>query len=806
MTRTTRALLLRIAILLVPTIAAIVLSATRLHISSDLSTLFPAEGDAAMLGRYTRAFGGGDVALVLVRGTDSDAVAAATKELDALLAKAPSVESVLDRAPLPQPDATRAWIYAGPAARKRLAHAVTPEGMAERLAGTRELLLSPARAPDADDVLARDPLRLSLVPWEGKSELAAGLTVQASGEFVADSGRARLLVAQPKGRAFDFTAARAFMDDFDAARATVAKTHPGVTMSVTGGHAMNVALQGLFRRDLEVSGTLSAILASLTFLFTFRRARALVAVLPPLAIGTLWTMGLAAFLPNGLSAISVAFAAVVVGVGVDTGVHVYAALLAGRAQGLDPYEAALFARKKTGRPTMLAALAAGATFAALALSNLRALRELGLLCGLGEVLTSVAILVITPEIGALLERGALPKRVGSPRLVEWLKSATSTRSRAIAVLVCAIAPIAILAALGWPRGGDAIVVLRPQHVEPLETQRAIFDAFGGKPGQWVIVDADRDATAARDRMDRVAEALEPLRDDGTIDGFDALASFAPGPALTRERLAARDALDLPALRARLATALDAAGFDPEACAPGLDAFAHPSGIPENDAPPWILSRHLAEDKGETLAVSYVRASGDPAKDARALDAIHTADPRAIVTGYTRLEGGLKETLAHDLPRIGLAALLLVAIALGASLRSVRDVVLAATTLAVAIAVVALCMRLFHVPWHAYDALVVPVLLGITMDEAMFLLYAAREGNSVGGSARGTSPMAIEHALREQGPLVVATALTTSAGFAALLACKFEGLFDVGAVGAIGSLAGVIAALLVVPAGLALTRR
>jgi hypothetical protein len=107
------------------------------------------------------------------------------------------------------------------------------------------------------------------------------------------------------------------------------------------------------------------------------------------------------------------------------------------------------------------------------------------------------------------------------------------------------------------------------------------------------------------------------------------------------------------------------------------------------------------------------------------------------------------------------------------------------------------MRLFHVPWHAYDALVVPVLLGITMDEAMFLLYAAREGEGRG---------AIEHALREQGPLVVATALTTSAGFGALLACKFEGLFDVGAVGAIGSLAGVIAALLVVPAGLALTEK
>ena len=109
------------------------------------------------------------------------------------------------------------------------------------------------------------------------------------------------------------------------------------------------------------------------------------------------------------------------------------------------------------------------------------------------------------------------------------------------------------------------------------------------------------------------------------------------------------------------------------------------------------------------------------------------------------------------------------------------------------------MRALHVPWHVYNALVLPVLLGITIDEAMFLLYAARETEA--GASRAAR---VEHALRTQGPLVLATALTTSAGFAALLACKFEGLYDVGAVGAIGSLAGVLAALLVVPAGLALS--
>jgi predicted RND superfamily exporter protein len=98
------------------------------------------------------------------------------------------------------------------------------------------------------------------------------------------------------------------------------------------------------------------------------------------------------------------------------------------------------------------------------------------------------------------------------------------------------------------------------------------------------------------------------------------------------------------------------------------------------------------------------------------------------------------------------------------------------------------MRVLAVRWHVYDALVLPVLFGITIDESMFLLHAARERS-------------IDHALRVQGPLVAATALTTAAGFAALVACRFDGLRDLGMVGTLGVLAGLLAALVVVPAAL-----
>jgi predicted RND superfamily exporter protein len=43
-------------------------------------------------------------------------------------------------------------------------------------------------------------------------------------------------------------------------------------------------------------------------------------------------------------------------------------------------------------------------------------------------------------------------------------------------------------------------------------------------------------------------------------------------------------------------------------------------------------------------------------------------------------------------------------------------------------------------------------------------------------------------------------LTTAAGFGALVVCRFGGLVDVGKVGALGSAAGLLCALVVIPAG------
>ncbi len=792
----------RVAVVVLTVVCAWLTSA-RLHVSSDVSTLFPESGDAMALSRFTRAFGGRDPAVVLVRGTNADDVRLVADGIGEALRHAPSIVRVLDRAPAPTPpaDPTLAWLYAGPDARARLRAVLTPEGMRARLAETRALLLAPAGAESAEAWLERDPLRMGQIPWESRAELASGVPFSSGGAFVADEGRARLVVAEPRGSAFESAAARALVEDVE--RASREAGRPGVTTELAGGHAIAWETEQMLRRDMEVSGTLSVVLASVAFVLTFRRVRALAAVLPPLALGTLWTTGLAALYPAGLNAVAVAFAAVVVGVGVDTGVHVYAALLDARRDGHAPHEAARIARAKTLRPTLTAAAVAALAFASLAVAGLRGVKQLGLLCGAGELLTSVAILLVTPEIGAWIERGPVPP----PRPAPWidvLYRATSTRPRALLALAACAAPMVAVAIAGWPRPADALVAIRPRSLPPLIAQEHVHALFGGRPGQWIVVTADADEQRARTRADRVAEALEPRVAAGDAEGFDALVTFAPSIATQRARLAERDSLDLPSRRGQLEVALRDAGFDVEACAPALDAFAHPSPLRidaaardpgGDDALSWIRARHVASERGEALVATYVRPTGNAAADARLRAAILAVDPLAAVTGFDAIDRALRDILGRDLVLVGAVALIVVAIAMRLALRSTRHALVALATLACEMGLVGLAMRVLAVRWHVYDALVLPVLFGVTIDESMFLLHSA---------ASGPQPSMRER-LHTQGPLVTATALTTAAGFAALVACRYEGLRDLGMVGALGVLAGLIAALVVVPSAVVLFR-
>ncbi len=781
--------------------------APRLRLSGDLSRLFPDDPASRALGSYVRSFGGGDVTTILVRGEDVDEVARASDEIAALAQGKPGIihaTTTLARAHDGDvADPTLGWAFADDATRAALAKALGDEGMRARLEETRALLLVPGGGA-ATAFLAHDPLRLLAIVAEAARlrSVAATVGADASGDLVADGGHARFVLVTTEGSALQSADARRIVEALEAAIGAVLPKHPGVRAGIAGGPAIARDAEKMIRSDLYLSSAISTLAVSLAFLVTFRRARALLAIGPPLIIGTLWTIAVAALFSDGIAAIAMGFASVVIGVGLDTGVHAYAAVLRIRSEEpeLPRVELASRARAEVARPTLTAAFAAGLAFGSLALSRLPALRQLGLLCALGEVLTALAILALTPTIAARLE----PKSTltATPRVIVRLAELARARRSAGLIFTALGLGVVLLVVLGLPAPAPAIVAVKPRGLPALETQEEAirlasganaaisFTDHGGEI-QLVITQRGRDETALFERGERLAQRL--MREPSLV--VEALSSWTPSPASIAARIAERDRLDLPARAEALSGILVEEGFSAEKCAPALEHLRHPATLEtalsasdalRRDVLAPLYARHLARDPngGELVLATYVRAKN---LDAAWLQSLaREIDRDAVVTGYPVLERSLKEALAHDLPRVSLAALVLVALALRAVLRRFREVLVALIALAAELLLVALLVRLFAIPVHVYDALVLPVLIGITVDESMFLLHAARRGG----------PAA---ALRSEGRAIVATATTTAAGFAALLVCHFPGLRDLGAVGLVGTLAGLVASLLVVPA-------
>lgn len=793
-----RPLASRLAIVLVTaaTVLGFVLVTARFRLQPDVAALLPDKGEAAALKRYVRGFGGGDLGAIMVRGPSPEENAAVASRIARELAGRESVRNVAARIDVSRTlDPMLTWRHANARARESLAKAMTPEGMRERLDETRTMLLAPGSGSLAERIQA-DPLRLGQLVFEN-TDVTSGVKTQADGAFATDDGTVQLVLAVARGQALRGADAKRFVREVESVLEPIRREHPGVRVALTGGHAIAAGMEEMLTRDLTRSSIGASIVASLLFALIFRRVRALVAVFPPLLLGTVWTAGLATLFPGGLSAIAVAFMSVVLGVGVDTGVHVYASLLEHRRAGHAPAVAARLARRDTWRPVLVAATTAGAAFGALALSDIHAMRQLGILCAAGEVLTAIAIVLVTPVIGAWLEKGPPPPPAPSRWTagVAWL---TATRGRAALLMAVALVPVVALLAGRGPSLGEAIVAIRPKDMPALKVQQEIFDAFGGKKGQWVVLVGDASLERARERADRVAERLGTMRDD--VEAVDALTAIAPAPATQEARFRERDALDLPAKARELERALGDKGYSVDAFEEVLSAMKQPARTivtlddVQKGPAALLVDRYVGFDEGEHLVAVYVRPREVEGAISRIEAAVHEADAGAKLTGYSRLERSLRDTLSSDMPRIGLVAGILVLIALASSLRRTRDVLLAALVVACELAAVLVLIGLLGIPLHAYDALVLPVLLGITVDEGMFLLHRAR----VAGSAD-----IVRETLEHEGPPIAATALTTAAGFGGLAFCEFDGLRDLGRVGALGSVMGLVVALVVVPAGLRL---
>ena len=159
--------------------------------------------------------------------------------------------------------------------------------------------------------------------------------------------------------------------------------------------------------------TAGTILVVLTILWLALRSwRIISAVFVSLLIGLAITMALGLAMVGALNLISVAFAVLFIGLGVDFGIQFSVRYRAERHDNDNLHEALLSTARYVGAPLTLAAAATAAGFLSFLPTDYKGVSELGQLAGLGMIVAFLTSITVIPALLTVLNPPGEPKEMG----------------------------------------------------------------------------------------------------------------------------------------------------------------------------------------------------------------------------------------------------------------------------------------------------------------------------------------------------------------------------------------------------------
>ena len=228
---------------------------------------------------------------------------------------------------------------------------------------------------------------------------------ELEGYFWVAEKRYLLFFVTPVRGTETFNHARASLAQLRGVLQEARTTFADVQVGVTGQDALNADEMAVALRDISWATWISIAGAWLIIALFFRsQGRTFVRMLS-LSVGLCWTFGLTTLCIGHLNILSVVFAPMLIGLGVDYGIHWFARLEEEeRDLNLAAQEVILRVATRSGPGILMAAVSAACAFLPLILTGFRGLAELGLISGVGILCSVMADLSVLPLLSLPAKR------------------------------------------------------------------------------------------------------------------------------------------------------------------------------------------------------------------------------------------------------------------------------------------------------------------------------------------------------------------------------------------------------------------
>ncbi|MFV0280030.1 MAG: MMPL family transporter [Rhodoblastus sp.] len=669
------------------------------------------------------------------------------------------------------------------------------------------------RLADAiDSALAGKPKPLSWRALLEKSEPASGDV-------------RRIVMIDP---ALDFSALE------PGGKATKALRETAAGLGIDSAHGFKFRLTGptpladeefsTVAENYEINLAVTVGLVALVLFLALRSGKIIFAVLTTLFVGLIITMGVGLFAVQRLNLISVAFAALFIGLGVDFGIQ-FATRYREERYRLGELKPALAAAiRNIGYSLSLAALSLVAGFFCFLPTEFKGVSELGLIAGLGMIVAFVATIAFLPALMAVLPPGPERRPVETASLASvdrWIE-----HHRAFVLVATLLVVLAGLPALMKLKFDSNPMHLRSASVESVATYNDLARDPLTAPGTISVLAADlkeADALAARLSalptvmrvvtlsafmpQDQAAKLAMVAKARGDLAGvLDARPAPAPSDAENVKEMG--DILDMleiaegqgappqlthfsravaglakaePNVRAAAQAALFE-NFEPLLAS--LRTVLSPKAVTRADIPASLMRDWIADDGGARVEVFPKGDSRDNAVLEAFAREVRAVAPHATGAPITVAEAG--KTIVRSFALAGLYAFVAIFAILYIAMRSMKDVALALGPLVLAGVMSLEAAQLLGMSLDFANIIALPLMFAVGVAFHIYYLIAWRKG--VADVLASSLTRAIFF-----------SSLTTGIAFGSLCLSSHPGTAGMGKLLAISLFFTLLAAFIVVPA-------
>ncbi|MCP3098338.1 MMPL family transporter [Myxococcus sp. K15C18031901] len=625
---------------------------------------------------------------------------------------------------------------------------------------------------------------------EAKYGGAAGQRLSSTREdyYLDPDARRVVILVKPEVTSADLDYSRRVVDEVQGLLTAqdLSKYGPGFHTEITGTFQKKLDQQKQILRDIAVSSAVATALMLLYLIFHFRSALAVGLVLVPVGAGLAWTYGLVGLVYGQVNLLTGFLGAILGGLGIEHGIHLLGRYLHLRAEGEHSEQATRESFTHTGGAALVSALVAALTFFVLGTSQLRAFREFGVIAGIGMVVLVAAYVLVLPALLGLTARwGWRPRRAAvSPK--ESSMGRLLVRHRVAISVVSAVVLVGLFTQMRRVKFDYDFGTLWDQDLPSfvLDTQVNRIIGYSQTPVVVLTNGPEQEHAMATALVERQREQGP----DSTIDFVASLSSLVPRDQPRKQQVLADiarllDQVPKSRLTPRLREQLDQ--LREQTASPPFTRDDLPESVRQQ-----FLGRHGVPG---SFVLVYPAVNQSDGKAVRALAREVRGTPvadggRVAAAGESMVMADILEMVTHEAPLILGGTTLAVLLAMWMTLGGLRIALLCMAPTVVSLLALVGLMPLVGLDFNYLNILIIPVLIGTTVDAGVHLLTRL--------SSPGSDFVAV---YSETGRAISGGLLTSALGFGALFLAKHPGLNSIGVLACVGFATNLLVMLVAFPA-------